>query len=303
MVFALVAALIVAELTLRIARPRWREAAYAGYEMKIGQSHPRYGWVAEPSRVTRLSIEGRPYDYAVGPQGLRARQRDDSVALERPALVVAGESIASGYGLDYEDTFAVRCARELGLEPVIVAEGGYGFDQAYLRVSDLLPQIRQPVAVVTVFVTGQLGRSLRDDRPRLVLDHVDRLKLVPADPGWLGGSRLMSLFRRVPYASTDDLARATALARTVFGATAREARARGAAPLFVAVSLGPTRPLDAHPEAGLLRTLFVDTGLPFVVVDLDVGQRFASDGHPTSAGARHIAEAVSRRIAAGQQRR
>jgi hypothetical protein len=287
---ALVAAVPAAEAALRLAHISWRPAGSARFELKVGHRDPRYGWIADPARLTRLTVNGRPYSYAVGPAGLRARGPHDEPDLDRPALVVTGESIASGYGLDYDQTFAARCGRQLGLEVVDVAEGGYGVDQAYLRVVDLLPRVRHPVALVTVFVVNELGRSLRDDRPRLVLDGVDPLTLVPPASGFLARTQLGQLIHdRIPYAGSAALARSIALARTVFVMTARAARARGARPLFVIVSPGSSRTLDAHPEAAIIRELFVDAGLPYLLVDLDAGERFDVDGHPNPAGASRIA--------------
>jgi hypothetical protein len=287
---ALVAAVPMAEVALRLAHLSWRPAGSARYELKIGHRDPRYGWIADASRLTRLKVNARPYDYAVGPSGLRARGPSDEPDLGRPALLVTGESIASGYGLDYDDTFAARCGRDLGLEVVDVAEGGYGVDQAYLRVTDLLPQVRHPVALVTVFVVNQLGRGLRDDRPRLALDGAGRLTLLPPARGFLARTQLSQLVNdRIPYAGSNALARSMALTRTVLVMTARAARARGARPLFVIVSPGRARTLNAHPEAAILRELFVDTGLPYLLVDLDATERLDVDGHPNPAGAAHIA--------------
>ncbi len=290
---ALLAAVPMAEVTLRLAHLSWRPAGSARFELKIGHRDPRYGWIADASRLTRLKVKSRPYDYAVGPAGLRARGPNDEPDLERPALVVTGESIASGYGLDYDETFAVRCGKELGLEVVDVAEGGYGVDQAYLRVTDLLPRIRHPVALVTVFVVNELGRSLRDDRPRLALDGAGRLTLLPPATGFLARTQLSQLFNdRVPYAGSAALARSMALARTVLVMTARAARDRGARPLFVIVSPGPARALDAHPEAAVIRELFVDTGLPYLLIDLDAADRLDVDGHPNPAAASRIAAEI-----------
>lgn len=286
---ALAAAVLTAEGALRLAHLSWRPAGSARYELKIGHQDPRYGWIADASRVTRLSLNARPYNYAVGPAGLRARGPNDAPDLDRPALVVAGESIASGYGLDYDETFAARCGRDLDLEVVDVAEGGYGVDQAYLRVTDLLPRVRRPVALVTVFVLSQLGRSLRDDRPRLVVDGSGRLSFLPPATDFLARTQLGQLVHdRIPYAGTRALVRSIALARAVFVATARAARASGARPLFVIVSPGPPRALDAHPEAAIIRELFVDTGLPYLLVDLDTSLRLDVDGHPNPAGASRI---------------
>lgn len=293
MLVALVAAVPAAEGILRLAHVTWRSAGSARFELKIGHQDPRYGWVADASRVTTLSFKGRAYRYAVGPTGLRARGPTESSDLERPALVVTGESIASGYGLDYDDTFAVRCGRDLGLEVVDVAEGGYGVDQAYLRVTDLLPRIRQPVALVTVFVVSQLGRSLRDDRPRLAMDAAGRLSFLGPTRGILARTQLAQLIRdRVPYAGDVALARSRALARTVFVKTAQAARARGARPLFVILSPGAPRSLADHPEAGIIRELFVDNGLPYLLVDLDARERLDGDGHPNLVGTSRVVAGV-----------
>jgi hypothetical protein len=239
---------------------------------------------------------GRQFTYATDEDGRRvpARRGTAAAADERPALVVAGESIAAGFGLDYEETFAALAARALDLRLVDVAEGGYGPDQAYLRLADALSSdVVRPAAVVTVFVPAQLGRILRDDRPRLVLGADGALGFQPAADGLLGAWRLRDVVHnRLPYASDADLARATATTAAVLRATAVAARARGAAPLFVVVSLGPPRPLDAHPEAQIVRALFVDQQLPFVRVDLDGPYLLPGDGHPSPRGARRIADAV-----------
>ncbi len=292
-IVALGAAVLAAEGVLRIGHLAWHEAGSARYELKVGHRDPRYGWRSTASRATRLTLAGRPSTYAIGPAGLRARSPNETPDLSRPSLIVAGESIASGYALDYDETFAARCGKDLGLQVADVGEGGYGFDQAYLRLADLLPQVARPVAVVTVFVPSQLGRSLRDDRPRLALDQAGTLQLLPPATSWMARSRLGALVRDcLPYAGDAALGRAMTLAGAVLTATAQQARARGAEPLFVVVSLGPPRPLDAHPEATIIRALFIDTGLPYLLIDLDTAERFAGDGHPNAAGARRIASAI-----------
>ena len=242
--------MLCAELVLRVAGPRPAGPAWSGYELKVGRLDPRYGWTSAPARTTALTAEGRPYAYAVNRLGLRAARDTDEPDLDRPALIVAGESIASGYGLAYEDGFAARCGRRLGLEVLDVAEGGYGFDQAYLRASDLLPRVRRPVAVVTVFVPAQLGRSLRDDRPRLALDEQGLRLLAPADGLWARSVLGQLVRNRLPYAGETALEGSLALARAVFLASARDARARGAAPLYVVPSSGPPAPSMRTRRAG-----------------------------------------------------
>jgi hypothetical protein len=63
-------------------------------------------------------------------------------------------------------------------------------------------------------------------------------------------------------------------------------------PLTVIPSIGPARPLDAHPEAWMMRRLFVETGLPYLLVDLGPEEIIPRDGHPNAAGARRIARAL-----------
>ncbi len=296
-IVALMAAFAVSEATVRIAGSRWRDPAWAGNELRVGHEDARYGWRARPGSLTEVNLGGRRYGYAVGPDGLRARTPSAGPDLGRPSLVVVGESVATGYGLDFDDTFAARAAAALGLEPIIVAEGGYGTDQAYLRFADVLPRIGRPVAVVTVFVPAQLGRVLRDDRPHLELDATGRLNFVPADAGLLSRSRLLTMFRRLPYASSAAIDRSIALVRAVFGETVAQARARGAAPLFAVLSLGPVRPLDAHPEADIIRALFVEPGFPYVLIDVDTSERFEVDRHPNAAGARRMAASIAGALA------
>ena len=81
---ALVAAVPVAEAALRLAHLSWRRAGSARYELKVGHRDPRYGWIADASRLTRLTVNGRPYSYAVGPGGLRAHGPHDEPDLVAP---------------------------------------------------------------------------------------------------------------------------------------------------------------------------------------------------------------------------
>jgi hypothetical protein len=290
---ALAAALVASEVVLRLVQPPEPRARWPRWEFKVGVPHPRYGWAARPGQARTLVGGGRAFTYAVAADGRRARLAGDRRDDGRATLIVTGESIAAGFGLEYDETFAARAGRALGLEVVDVAEGGYAADQAYLRAADALPGISRPAAVISVFVPVELGRILRDDRPRLTLDGAGALVLEAPARGLWGASRLRDVFyNRWPVAGNAALARALATTGAALRATARAARARGAAPLFVIPSLGPPRPLDAHPEAAIVRALFADAGLPFVLVDLGPADVLGADGHPSPAGARRIADAV-----------
>jgi hypothetical protein len=292
---ALAASLVAAEVVLRTFDVSGEGPAWSGYELKVGQPDSRYGWAAVPGRTTTITVAGRNYQYAVNALGVRAARPDQRLDLAAPTLLVTGESIASGYGLDWEDTFAARCGRALGLQVVDVAEGGYGVDQAYLRATDLLTRLARPVAVVTVFVPAELGRSLRADRPRLVLDDRGALTFRPPANELLSGLRLVSLFRyRLPLATSAEVEGAQALARTVFAATAAAARARGAVPLFVVIAGEGSTEREA-----LSRALFEAPGLPYVTVDLQAEDVIPRDGHPNARGAHKLADAIAAALRAG----
>ena len=65
-----------------------------------------------------------------------------------------------------------------------------------------------------------------------------------------------------------------------------------AAPLFVVPSVGPRRSFEAHREAWILRELFVEPKLPFVLVDLSPDEMVPGDGHPGPAAHRRLADAI-----------
>jgi hypothetical protein len=208
-------------------------------------------------------------------------------------VLLAGESIATGHGLQWSDTIAARLSGLLRAQVVDVAEGGYGSDQAHLRTVDALARFAHPVAVVTTVLPVQLFRNLHDDRPHLLLRE-GALMLAPAARSRL---RLRQLFvNDLPYLSEARLQESLTLTAAILHATAAAARARGAKPLFVFPSTGPPRPLDAHPEAFVVRALVED--LPHVVVDVDQARMLPwDDGHPDAEGARQIAAAIAEKLA------
>jgi hypothetical protein len=294
---ALGMSLVAAEGAMRLVK-RWAHGpGSSDYELRLGQRDPIFGWAARPSHTTTFSDHGRSYSYAVNALGFRSRTETDRPNLAKPTLVVAGESIASGYGLPFDDTFAARCGRDLGLEVVDVAEGGYGIDQAYLRLQRALDQTARPAVVLIVVVFLYLGRGLRDDRPRLILDDAGGFKLVPPALDFLARSRLRDIIHnRLPYVSDANLKRSLAFVRSAVAAAARLTRAHGAIPVFVVPSLGPERSLDEHDEAWLIHEVFPDPALSFVVVDLQPELLLPHDGHPNARGAKKIADAVEAKL-------
>ena len=263
-------------------------------EARLAAPDARTGWAFVPGRSLDLPAPGggRMIRYSIDVHGDRATSAEWVEDPLAPTLLVAGESIATGHGLLWNETFAARLGEMLQVQVVDVAEGGYGSDQAHLRTVDALARLAHPIAVVTTVLPVQLYRNLHDDRPHLVLrDGV--LLLAPASDSRL---RLRQfLVNDLPYLGEAGLEKSLTLTHAILHATAAAARARGAKPLFVVPSFGSPRPLDAHPEAFILRPLLDD--LPHIVVDIDPAHLLPGDGHPDPEGARQIAAAIAEALA------
>jgi hypothetical protein len=284
---AVALAMCASELALRVLHfpiPATR------IEARLAAPDPRTGWAFIPRRTVDLPAPGgRVIRYAIDAHGDRAPSAEWTEDPEAPTVLLTGESIATGHGLNWNETIPARLADLLHAQVVDVAEGGYGSDQAHLRVVDALPRFADPIAVVTMVLPVQLFRSLHDDRPHLELREGE-LILAPASTSPL---RLRQLVvNDLPYLSEASLQKSLTLTRAILHATASAARARGADPLFVFPSTGTPRPTDAHPEAFVLQALVDD--LPYVVIDVDPAHMLAWDpGHPDPEGARQIAVAIA----------
>jgi hypothetical protein len=290
---ALVLALLAAESVVRLwdnREPFWRNGKL---EFRIGRPDPRFGWVLVPSRSTVLQTgRAKAIHYRIDAWGNRARSE---VSVTNPALrtlVVTGESIAFGHGLEYEETFPAILGERLGLQVVNVAAGGYGSDQAYLRLVDALDRLQNPVVVLTVFVPVQLGRALQDYRPRLVLRE-GALAFERAATGFWSRWRLRDLLvNELPYLSDAALSRTIALNAALVRATSQAARARGAEPLFLVPSFGPPTALGEHPEAFIIRELFEQQRQPYLLIDIERARIMADEWHPDATAARQVASAL-----------
>lgn len=294
-VAAIAAALGVGEVVARRQHERLvlgGRAPPGGADAAMTRLDARLGWSYRPGRTTWTRVAGRPVAYAIDGDGDRARASDDRVDPSRPTVLFAGESIAFGYGLPYEETFVHLVGAELGVQTANLAVVGYGNDQAYRRALDALPRFDHPLALVTLFVPDQIARNVDRWRPRLGL--APDGTLLPLPPS--GGPRLLRLLDQLPFHGDEPLRVTAAILR----ATAEAARARGAEPLFVVTNYGPPCLREDGREAWVVEELFVRQALPFVRVDLDPEDLLPGllERHPGARGARKIASAVERALAA-----
>jgi hypothetical protein len=292
---AVAASLAVAEGVMRRLHDRLapgaQTAAAEGREVPMTRADARLGWSYIPGRTTWVELGGRPIPYVIDADGNRAASSDALPDPDRPTVLFAGESIAFGYGLPYEETFPSLVGRDLGIQTVNLAVVGYGNDQAHHRVLDALERYRRPLAVVTLFVPSQIRRNVDIWRPRLALGPGGALAPVPPSTG----PRIAKLLQQLPYHG-DDALRVTA---AILRATAEAARARGAFPLFVVTNYGPPCVRNDGEEAWLFEELFVRQALPFVRVDLDPEDLLPGvlERHPSLRGTRKLAAAIERALA------
>jgi hypothetical protein len=253
----------------------------------------RYGWLNDGPRTTHILTDGRDIVYAMNARGERVADEHDLPDLDRPTLLVAGESISSAMGVQWEDSFAALIGKATGLQVVDAGVFGWGHDQVYARMKDELTELRHPVAVVSVTVAQQIDRDVSPTRTHLELAGDGSLFPVTAQPAWWLDSPLRALAKQLmPYHSD----RALAIARALVAATASEARAHGAYPLFVLTNWGRACLPDESGAPSVQRRLFGGLDVPFVRVDLDPSWEDRTTFHPDARGHRLLADAILRAL-------
>jgi hypothetical protein len=275
---AVLLALAAVEIGLRLTAQRLNPIA--PLEARLGQPDARLGWTLLPSRTTEFQVfrSERRVRYAVDAHGDRASAQEFVEDPAAPTLLLTGESIAFGHSLDWSESLPGVLQRELRLQIVDVAVGGYGNDQAFLRLRDALPRFHNLIATATVVVPVQLGRNLQSYRPRLGLTTG---ALVPR-PAEAHALELGSIFaNELPLLTEPGFEESLQLTRAILLATAQLGPA-----IFVLIDLGePPGSTD-----WLLERLF--KGLRVVRVELRRDQLFA-DGHPGAQATAQIARALA----------
>jgi hypothetical protein len=249
-----------------------------------------YIWALQPSTTSLKRADGREYAYYVNAEGNRARAIDRLPDHTRPTIFVAGESIALGMGLPYEETFGALLEDRTGVQVVNAAVHGYGADQTYERMHEVVETFDKPLAIVSVLVPEQAIRAENEDQPHLRAAVDGGLVLTPPAPEWLRNLRLRAVLKRaIDYhgdGPVDDL-------RAVARATQAYARARGAYALFLTTNFEtPCVDVDGH-GPWLFRTITDEQRIPRVNVDLVSPPRVPGvEPHPPAEGHRLLADAV-----------
>jgi hypothetical protein len=292
---AVLLALGTAELALRLHPLYPHDADPLGLEPRRVPD-ARLGWRYLPSRSVIAREAGRAVAYSFDDASIRVSGPGAKIDRARPTLIFTGESIITGFGLDWDQTIPARVGASLGLQSANLAATDYSNDQSYLRLAAELPRFQKPVAVLTLFMPSLLERNLLDNRPHLG----PGLVWQPPHQPW----RLAALLHwLVPWHSMAAITLGIAHTHDSLNALVRLACARGAEPLIIVPQFGEATAVEDDLRRRVLG------GLPVVLVRLDPEWHLRGDPHPDARGARAIAAAVAARLmrdgasASGTQRR
>jgi hypothetical protein len=180
--------LLGAELALRLASPDYLQELYAEETSSVYSE--TYGW--QP-RAGFQGASGAP-KLTVNRRGYRGREHPYERTPGRKRVVVLGDSISFGEGVADERTFSALLEERLpGLEVVNLAVGGYGSDQALIRLEEEGLRYRPDVVVLgfclfSDFADNTLPSALFDARQpkpyftwdgRTLVKHDEHVRLSP----------------------------------------------------------------------------------------------------------------------------
>jgi hypothetical protein len=256
----------------------------------------RYGWVHDGPKTTSILTDGRDIVYAINARGDRVRTESDLPDPERPTILIAGESIASGVGVQWDESFPALLEQQLGVQVVACGVQGYNVDQAYVRMRDELAALAHPIAVVLLIAAQEIARGADVERPHLSLTRDGSLTAsLRHHPRWWVTSPVRDLAERVVFLHDDE---ALHIARAIFAETVQVARARGAYPLVLLTNWGfPCLP-DATGAPSIERRCFAGLDVPHLRVDLDPAWEDQTTHHPGPKGHALMADAIERELLA-----
>jgi hypothetical protein len=276
MLLGAVLALPAAEIVLRWRIEKVTRPDLLAAMDDLTAAHPRYGITFRPLMDRFEKLSGRAIQFRTDADSRRIADAAIDPAL--PSLVFTGESAMAGFGLRWEETFASILGARLRLQVVNLASPAYRADQSWLRLTDALPKLERPAAIVGIFMPGLVARSFAGLRhPPTVLP--------PRAPDLLERSGLFRVWTHL-YRSDAAIEEGMHSVGTVFAAMASLAKARGVPCVFLVTGYTP------H---WMLQDVFEARGLDFVVVDLPRAE-LLGDGHPASRGAMRIADTLEVRL-------
>lgn len=131
-------------------------------EYQIGRFDPVLGWSYLPSHSVNF-WDQKTYTFSA--EGYRAKTTGETSDRSKPTILIVGDSFLFGHGLDMEQTFGYKLDALLHhrFNVLNFAVQGYGLDQAYLRLQQLMP-VYKPRYVIVDIHEDQDYRNVNRDR-------------------------------------------------------------------------------------------------------------------------------------------
>lgn len=134
-------------------------------EIALGKFDPYAGWGWQQSR----SYVAQKSAYHFDRYGFRSPTFNQGIDFSKPRILFIGDSVSFGYALNYQQTYAAKIGQLLDDNYSIVNASveGYGSDQAYIRLLEVIEYVR-PTAVVATFIADHTDRHLIRDRRQVL---------------------------------------------------------------------------------------------------------------------------------------
>jgi len=286
---AVVLAVAVSEVILRFEFHAGQGLTAPTIALPPTHGDPRLAWALDASKTTVLDTDGRPITYAIDVVGDRVRSETKPPDPARPSILFAGESVTLGLGVSWEESYPALVGERLGVQTVNAGVHGYGDDQIYLSMLDHLARLERPIAVVTITMADLLDRDVAAWRDHLVVGSDGLLVVAREQPELIRESPLVALVERVRPWDADASLR---VARAIFMAADRAARARGAQALFLLTNFGEPCLPDASGRPSIEARLFDGLAVKHVRVDLDPTWIVPSNSHPDARAHARLADGL-----------
>ena len=156
--------LLDAEIFLRTINYPWHacQEIYTVSEAKFAQFDDELGWSYIPHRTT---VGDYGEKYIINHEGYRAASQDYKTDFTKPIILIIGDSMLFGHGLNFEDTFGYKLKKALNgkFEVLNFAVQAYGTDQVYIMLKRVFPKYRPQVIIMNTYAE-QVSRNVNRDR-------------------------------------------------------------------------------------------------------------------------------------------
>lgn len=130
-------------------------------EFYIGKFDPELGWSYSPNS----SAEQNGSTFIFNSEGYRVGDINKKTDFSKPIILVIGDSILFGHGLNFEKSFGYKLQKKLGdkFEVLNFSVQGNATDQMYLMMKRQIPKYK-PVMVITDFIKEHNERNVSQDK-------------------------------------------------------------------------------------------------------------------------------------------